>query len=457
MSGSYSISTRLIAFSIAIVGMASLVAWAAKTSWDQLEALHERIQEESVGSFRIADEFQASIYRLNYTLLRFGTRETSAELERFQRESKELQTWLDQQKELHTTPREQAVLDQINHAYNTYLVAAAKVIALAQQSDNQRPMFGALETVAEASQPLLELGSALVLANHEAHQIWREDFRRSVGQLQVVIFGSLFCLLALGAGTSFFVYRQLVAPLRTQLAESRELVARQEKLASLGVLAAGVAHEIRNPLTAIKVRVFTLREELAGAALGDEDIEVIAGEISRLERIVKDFLHFARPTEPVLETLSASALISDVHELMQSEYAKGAIGLKLERTSRAHIRADAHQLKQALINLVRNAAESIPRAGTVTLRLLEGSGLIQNKRQPCVFIEVEDTGAGIPPELQPRLFDPFFSTKESGTGLGLSIAARNIERHGGVINFKRSRNRERFSGSCCLRARAISF
>jgi len=436
MSGSYSISTRLIAFSIAIVGMASLVAWAAKTSWDQLEALHERIQEESVGSFRIADEFQASIYRLNYTLLRFGTRETSAELERFQRESKELQTWLDQQKELHTTPREQAVLDQINHAYNTYLVAAAKVIALAQQSDNQRPMFGALETVAEASQPLLELGSALVLANHEAHQIWREDFRRSVGQLQVVIFGSLFCLLALGAGTSFFVYRQLVAPLRTQLAESRELVARQEKLASLGVLAAGVAHEIRNPLTAIKVRVFTLREELAGAALGDEDIEVIAGEISRLERIVKDFLHFARPTEPVLETLSASALISDVHELMQSEYAKGAIGLKLERTSRAYIRADAHQLKQALINLVRNAAESIPRAGTVTLRVREGSGLIQNKRQSCVFVEVEDTGAGIPPELQPRLFDPFFSTKESGTGLGLSIAARIIERHGGVIKFQ---------------------
>ena len=436
MSGSYSISTRLIAFSIAIVGMASLVAWAAKTSWDQLEALHERIQEESVGSFRIADEFQASIYRLNYTLLRFGTRETSAELERFQRESKELQTWLDQQKELHTTPREQAVLDQINHAYNTYLVAAAKVIALAQQSDNQRPMFGALETVAEASQPLLELGSALVLANHEAHQIWREDFRRSVGQLQVVIFGSLFCLLALGAGTSFFVYRQLVAPLRTQLAESRELVARQEKLASLGVLAAGVAHEIRNPLTAIKVRVFTLREELAGAALGDEDVEVIAGEISRLERIVKDFLHFARPTEPVLETLSASALVSEVHELMQSEYAKGAIGLKLERTSRAYIRADAHQLKQALINLVRNAAESIPRAGTVTLRVREGSGLIQNKRQSCVFVEVEDTGAGIPPELQPRLFDPFFSTKESGTGLGLSIAARIIERHGGVIKFQ---------------------
>jgi len=283
---------------------------------------------------------------------------------------------------------------------------------------------------------LLELSSALVLANHEAHQIWREDFRRSVGQLQVVIFGSLFCLLALGAGTSFFVYRQLIAPLRTQLAESRELVARQEKLASLGVLAAGVAHEIRNPLTAIKVRVFTLREELAGAALGDEDIEVIAGEISRLERIVKDFLHFARPTEPVLETLSASALVSDVHELMQSEYKKGAIGLKLERGSRAYIRADAHQLKQALINLVRNAAESIPRTGTVTLRVREGSGLIQNKRQSCVFVEVEDTGAGIPPELQPRLFDPFFSTKESGTGLGLSIAARIIERHGGVIKFQ---------------------
>jgi hypothetical protein len=166
MSGRSSIRIRLIALSVAIVGIAGLVAWAAKTSWDQFEALHQRMQEEKLGSFRIADEFQANIYRLNYTLIRFGTRETSAELERFRRESQELYTWLEQQKTLATTPREHAVLGQIEHAYDAYLVAAEKVVAAAQQADHHRLMFEALETAAESSKQLLDLASALVLANH---------------------------------------------------------------------------------------------------------------------------------------------------------------------------------------------------------------------------------------------------------------------------------------------------
>jgi signal transduction histidine kinase len=327
-------------------------------------------------------------------------------------------------------------LDQIERAYDTYLVAAREAIAMAQQTDDRRLIFEALETAAESSKPLLGLGSTLLLANHEAHQHWREDFRKSLRQLQVVIFGSLICLLALGGGTSIFVYQELIAPLRAQLAESRQLVARQEKLASLGVLAAGVAHEIRNPLTAIKVRLFSLREELAPAALGDEDMEVISAEISRLERIVKDFLDFARPSEPRLETLKAFAIVLAVDQLMRSKLAKDSIELKLENSTDALIRIDPNQIKQVLINLVRNAAESIVSAGTITLRVREGTAVIQNKRQPCVFIEVEDTGTGIPTELHQRLFDPFFTTKETGTGLGLSIAARIIERHGGVLKFQ---------------------
>ena len=436
MNGSYSIHIRLIAFSAAIVGLAVLIAWAAKTSWDQLEALHERMQEESLRHLRIADEFEASIYRLNYALVRLGAHETTNEIERFRCESQDLSAWLRAHKTVHIMPREQAVLEQIGRAYGTYLTAAEKVIAAAQQSADQRSLFEALETTSEASKPLLDLGSALVLASHEAQQQWREDFRRSVGRLQKVIFCSLFCLLSLGAGTSFFVYRQLIRPLRSQLAESRDLVVRQERLASLGVLAAGVAHEIRNPLTAIKVRLFTLREELAGAALGEEDIKVISGEISRLERIVKDFLQFARPADPAFEILNPSALASEVYELMQSQHQKGSIKLRIENLTKANVRADPSQLKQVLINLVRNATESIVEAGTVTMRVRGGMAAIRNKRLPCVFIEVEDTGTGITPELQQRLFDPFFTTKETGTGLGLPIAARIIERHGGVLKFQ---------------------
>jgi hypothetical protein len=125
MSGSYSIRIRLIAFSVSIISLTMLVGWAAKTSWDQFDGLHERMEEERLG-FRIADEFQANIYRLNNTLVRFGMREASVELERFQRGSQELNTWLDQQKTLRTTPRERAVLDQIDRAYDAYLIAARK-------------------------------------------------------------------------------------------------------------------------------------------------------------------------------------------------------------------------------------------------------------------------------------------------------------------------------------------
>jgi signal transduction histidine kinase len=115
---------------------------------------------------------------------------------------------------------------------------------------------------------------------------------------------------------------------------------------------------------------------------------------------------------------------------MQSNLAKGSIDLKLESSRDTDIRVDPDQLKQVLINLVRNAGESIASAGTVTLRVREEIAVIHSKRQPCVSIEVEDTGTGIPPELQQRVFDPFFTTKETGTGLGLSIAARTVERHG---------------------------
>jgi signal transduction histidine kinase len=431
-----SINIRLIAFSASIIAVAALIAWAAKTSWDQFEILHQRMQEESLGSLRVADEFEAKIYQLNFRLLRYGTRGTSDELQLFESETQELANWLNREKTVRTTPGEQSVLGQIDEAYNFYQAAAKKVFATVQEANDRRLTVEALEGAVQASRPLLDLGSALVLASDDAQQQWREDLRKSVARLQVLIFGSLFCLLAIGASMSFFVYRQFITPLRAQLAESQALVARQEKLASLGVLAAGVAHEIRNPLTAIKVRLFTLREELAAAALGDEDIKVISGEIDRLERIVKDFLQFARPTKPAVETLDVSALVSEVYELMQSQYARGSIELRLEKRTNACIRADPSQLKQVLINLMRNAAESIVNAGTVILRVQAGAAVLENKRQPCAFIEVEDTGTGIPPEIQPRLFDPFFTTKEVGTGLGLPIAARIIEGHGGLLKFQ---------------------
>lgn len=426
---------RLIAFSAGIAVLLGLIGWAATMSWRQFAEMEHGIREEELGSFQIADAFQANINRLNYTLVRLGTEETIAERQRFEQQSRELNQWLDQQKAFLTTRREREVLERIDRAYDYYLVAARNVIAVAERTNDPKLIFDALQESARTSQPLLELGYALASANQEARRQWRGDLRHSLTSLQIVIFAALVCLLAFGVGTGTLIYRQLIGPLRLQLAESRELVARQEKLASLGILAAGVAHEIRNPLTAIKVRLFTLRKELGQAASDTEDLNVISAEINRLDRIVKDFLQFARPSEPNLQKIRSQELLNEVRDLMAEVLSERAIDVQVDASNDGEFLGDPQQLKQVLINLMRNAADAVGRKGRVVLRARNGNEIINKQRHRCVCIEVEDDGCGIPVDVQKRLFDPFFSTKEAGTGLGLPIAARIVERHGGVLKF----------------------
>ena len=221
------------------------------------------------------------------------------------------------------------------------------------------------------------------------------------------------------------------------LIAAKALAERQEKLASLGVLAAGVAHEIRNPLTALKSRAFTLRKRLAPDTPALEDAEIIDQEIDRLDHIVGDFLLFARPGEPHLVPVAPHALMGKVRELLGPELAQNKIEITVESgVDDLTFRADPHQLEQVLINLVRNAAESIGQSGRITLRARQDHLPLDRAPQPVIVIEVQDTGAGIPVEVQERLFDPFFTTKPAGTGLGLSIALRIIERHGGTLQFQ---------------------
>jgi signal transduction histidine kinase len=227
------------------------------------------------------------------------------------------------------------------------------------------------------------------------------------------------------------------------LIESQALAERHEKLASLAVLAAGVAHEIRNPLTAIKTRLFTLQRSLpVNAAVAGENAAIIEREIDRLERVVRDFLLFARPSDPDLTDLTPREIFRDISELLAAELAQQEIELRVDTgEDDTKIRGDAHQLKQVLINLVRNSADSIGRRGRIILRARRDRLPLSGEPRDVLLIEIADTGAGIPLEVQARLFDPFFTTKPAGTGLGLSIAMRILERHGGTLQFQTARGR----------------
>jgi signal transduction histidine kinase len=247
--------------------------------------------------------------------------------------------------------------------------------------------------------------------------------------------------LSMGVLLAFLVYRGVVAPLRARVRRSEEVILRQEKLSSLGVLAAGIAHEIRNPLTSIRVRLFTQQALLRKGSEEFEDNAFLTGEIARLEQIVKDVLAFARPSEPELNSVPAAQPLREIAPLLAPELRASGIRLEEEFLADPLVRADIQQLKQVLIHLVRNAADAIGRDGIITLRTRVETRGRGSRARDCAVIEVADDGPGIPPEVQKRLFDPFFTTKAAGTGLGLSIAARIIEKHGGTLEFTTSPGR----------------
>jgi len=147
-------------------------------------------------------------------------------------------------------------------------------------------------------------------------------------------------------------------------------------------------------------------------------------------------LSFARPSDPRLETVAADTILREVHGLMSPNLEGRSVQLIVESSPELLIRADSGHLKQVLINLVRNAGEAIDGAGAVTLRARATRAALGGRETDVVILEVSDTGKGIPPEVEKRLFDPFFSTKETGTGLGLPIAARIVEKHGGSLQYQ---------------------
>jgi signal transduction histidine kinase len=355
------------------------------------------------------------------------------DLQKYLKESADLNDWIDLQKPV-LRPAELDVLNQIDRAYDVFLAAATNGIG--QIGQNEEAKLRHIEGVQKASQPLLELGYRL----EDAHRKVLEDSliasQKSVSVLRWVISGSILILLGSLAWLSMTVYREMITPLRLQLVQSHAVIERQEKLASLGVLAAGVAHEIRNPLTAIKARLFSHQRSFDPRSPEFQDVVVIGDEINRLERIVQDFLQFARPSDPRLATLTPEETLREVRDLLAPQFEKLAIQLKLDIQSNARFQADPRQIKQVLINLVRNAAESIERNGQITLRARNGAARLAGQHRPVVILETEDNGKGIAADVQKRLFDPFFSTKETGTGLGLSIAARIVEKHGGLLEFQ---------------------
>jgi len=212
-----------------------------------------------------------------------------------------------------------------------------------------------------------------------------------------------------------------------------ELV-RSEKLIALGRLSAGVAHEIRNPLNAMKGAIIFLQRKRPGDPLIKEYAGLVLDEIERLSQFVTEFLYFARQARPKRSPTDLNQLIMTTGNLLKTQFEEKRISFHpvLEKDL-PEASIDAHQIEQVLVNVFLNAMEAMPEGGNLmvlTLTVREESDSLVSE---SIKIKVRDSGAGIPPENLKSIFDPFFSTKESGTGLGLPISLGIVEAHGGTL------------------------
>jgi two-component system sensor histidine kinase HydH len=206
----------------------------------------------------------------------------------------------------------------------------------------------------------------------------------------------------------------------------REML-RAEQMSAVGQLAASVAHEVRNPLTSIKILVEAALRPRQHKPLSEEDLEVIYREVVRLEKTVQNLLDFARPTAPQRSSCDLCDLVSRAMDLVGARARQQHVDLDFDRPAEAiRVNADAGQLTSVLVNLLLNAMDAMPTGGRLEIALTPSAS-------STIALTVADTGAGIAPGMIDRLFTPFVSGKPTGTGLGLSISKRIVEEHGGTI------------------------
>jgi signal transduction histidine kinase len=335
---------------------------------------------------------------------------------------------------------ETAATGALNAAFQNQRDAIARLAALLKQriDDSAHRLrseeIAALKRASIATALVLLVGLGLALSSHfalrrlgrlaaSAREIAHGSFRQRVDEVGPSDLAAL--------ATEF---NKMAAALE----EREQRLIRSERLATVGRISAQIAHEVRNPLSSIGLNAELLEEALA-ALPGDEArklCQAIIREVDRLTTITEEYLRLARLPRPRLEREEPNTLVGSLLDFLRGELTSASITVDARLAEGLPaVAADENQLRQALLNLLRNAREAMPRGGTLTVETRGAPSTSPAEAGPAwVEIRVGDTGAGIPAEHLERIFEPFFSTKDGGTGLGLALTQQIAIEHGGTVS-----------------------
>jgi signal transduction histidine kinase len=463
---------RQVALPVVVVALSWFVVSGSTTfylTW--LDDSYQRVFDENVSSINAASALQQELWQMQAEALSGRQRgvDWRHRLEMFDAETRAtLLTIADRA----TAPREKAIASEMRTLMQQYRSALEAFLLVpsdtpADRAQNQERLSSLVFQMSEKGDQVRHINGALLqAANDRRAQIsrvvlWARSIaitfvpalgillgwwtavrlQRTVGRIQVTLHdtslaepGVLGTVQVRGSSDLASIHKQVevvVDRLRLtgeQLQAARQEVVRAERLAAIGGLAAGVAHELRNPLTSVKLLLQHAAGRKGDAVIAAPRIELILDEIERMETTIQGLLDFSRPARPQRK-------LHDVRDTLQR-----AIHLVEGRAEKQHVatacrlgdapvivNGDPQQLHQVFVNLLINGIEAMPDGGRLIVTLTAG------EPEGRLSIQFEDTGIGIPGELMPRLFEPFATAKERGTGLGLAVSRRILEEHSGTI------------------------
>jgi len=423
--------------------------------------------DKNISSFQAAEGLEIALLSQKGYLTYYFLDGNPEWLQKLKENHQSFLEWLGKAHNSATTPVMTEILNRIDSKYKDYIAQREQVINLYKTGDreqgaklhwNIRHQFLEIYDLCE-NYKMVNQGIISQIKNETLAQA------RFIKTLALIVLPSV---VLLGLLLTYILLKQLLEPIRqlsmetglgpgpggqnevqalsrrvhdlienvdqaqTKLERSQEHLVQSEKMAMVGKLAAGVAHSIRNPLTSVKMRLFSMGRTLDLSPTHQEDFEVIAEEIRHIDTIVANFLEFSRPPKLIMQKVSPSDVVEMALQLLRHRLESYNVEVKVKR-SRAlpEVWADPDQLKEVLVNLLTNACEAMKGGGSIVIQ--EGETFLQSIGQ-VVTIQVSDNGPGIPEAVQDKIFQPFFTTKEEGTGLGLSIATRILGEHGGWLD-----------------------
>lgn len=386
------------------------VCLASLWSIHRLQANLNSILAENVTSLEAAGELEVKLRQLRFHTFMYVLDPTPARRSLIAEDEGGFEAALAVARRSSTRPEEERLVAAIADEYVRYRAGLGESPTPPAPLSREEYLAWA---DAHPVRPLLERCQELMRVNREAMEGTARESRRLSDRTgtAMVVMAVLAPLGGLVAG--FGIARGL-----------RRDALRAEQLAAVGQLAAGVAHEVRNPLVAVKLLI---EAALAGGELTTDDLQVIHGEVGRLEQTVRGLLDFARPTPPARAPTDLRAVVGAAVDLVRGRAGLQNVDVRVT-VPPVPVTADvdASQVQGVVVNLVLNALDAQPGGGRIDV-------ILQQKPGGGIALNVRDAGPGISPVVLPRLFEPFASTRETGTGLGLNVSRRVARDHGGDL------------------------